>query len=56
MNGIMENLGTIGVGLAVLAVVALIVRNMMRRARRGQCVCCDGCNKAGSCHCGQPGA
>lgn len=50
MSFITENLGTIGVGLAVLAVVALIVRGMVKRTRRGQCVSCEGCGKAGSCH------
>jgi hypothetical protein len=54
---IADNLATILIGLAVLAVIALIVANMVKKKRRGQvigCGCsgCTGCG-AGAAHSGR---
>ncbi len=48
---IMENLGTMVVGLIVAGVVAVIIVKMVRDKRKGKCVGCDcagGC--PGKCH------
>jgi hypothetical protein len=49
-----ENLGTIIVSLALLAVVALIIAGMVKKKKRGGsrgCGCsCSGCPGAAACH------
>jgi hypothetical protein len=54
MTFLMENSGTIVVGLAVLAVVVLIVAKMVRDKRAGKhigCDCgCETCPHSGACH------
>ncbi len=47
------NIGTIAVGAVLLGIVAMIVRNMVKDRKVGNCSCggsCPGCS--GSCHCG----
>ncbi len=45
-----EQAGTIFVSAILLAAVAAILRNMHKRAKRGQCVSCEDCGKAsGGC-------
>ncbi len=51
------NLATILVGVAVLAIVALIVYNMIRAHKKGGSSCgsaCAGCPNAGICHAHAP--
>ena len=53
LQWICENIGTIAVGLVLLAVVILIVRIMMRDKKQGKSSCggnCAGCAACGSCH------
>ena len=53
LQWISENIGTIVVGLVLLAVVILIVRIMMRDKKQGKSSCggnCAGCAACGSCH------
>ncbi|HJD24286.1 MAG TPA: FeoB-associated Cys-rich membrane protein [Firmicutes bacterium] len=45
--------GSLLIGLAVLAIVALIVRKLYRDRKRGRSSCgcgCDHCPSAGACH------
>ncbi len=45
-----EQAGTILVSAILLAAVVAIVRNMVKRAKRGQCVSCEDCGKTcGGC-------
>ena len=53
LQWISENIGTIVVGLVLLAVVILIVRIMMRDKKQGKSSCggnCAGCAACGACH------
>ena len=53
LQWICENIGTIAVGLVLLAVVILIVRIMMRDKKQGKSSCggnCAGCAACGVCH------
>ncbi len=53
LQWISANIGTIVVGLILLAVVALIVRGMIRDKKQGKSSCggnCAGCAGCGSCH------
>lgn len=53
LQWICENIGTIAVGLVLLAVVILIVRIMMRDKKQGKSSCggnCGNCPMGGSCH------
>lgn len=48
-----ENWGTLVVGLAVLGIVAAIVRGQIKSRKKGgsSCGCgCAGCAMSGSCH------
>ena len=50
---LLDNSGTIIVGAAVLAVIALAVRALLRDRKQGRknCGCgCSGCPMAGTCH------
>ncbi len=50
LNFLAENAGTLLVGAILLAAVAAIVRGMVQRAKRGQCVSCEDCGKTcGGC-------
>ncbi len=49
LSFITDNLATLLIGAALLCVVGLIIRNMLTKAVKGQCVSCDGCDGAG-CH------
>ncbi len=49
MEFFLENAGTIVIALALLAAVGLIIRNIIKKKRRGQCAGCDGCDKGGGC-------
>ena len=44
MEFITANLGTIIVGVVVLAIVALIVKKMINDKKKGGCATCDGCS------------
>jgi hypothetical protein len=47
------NLGTILVGLLLVAIVAFILHGMYRDKKRGKTSCgcgCSGCPHSGSCH------
>ena len=44
MTFLVENIGTIFVGVLVLAVLAVIVRSLVRNRRQGVCSGCSGCN------------
>jgi hypothetical protein len=49
---IIENLGTILVGVVLVAIIALIIAGTVRRKKRGQSACgcgCSGCPSASSC-------
>ncbi|NLM84920.1 MAG: FeoB-associated Cys-rich membrane protein [Clostridiales bacterium] len=49
---ILENLGTIVVGAALLVIVCLIIANEIRRRKRGRSSCgcgCSGCPSASVC-------
>ena len=53
LNFFAENLGTILIGLAVAAVVTLIVIKMRRDKQNGKTSCgcgCEHCPSAGACH------
>ena len=53
LQWISANIGTIVVGLILLAVVVLIVRTMIRDKKQGKSSCggnCAGCAGCGSCH------
>ena len=57
LQWISENIGTIVVGLVLLAVVILIVRIMMRDKKQGKSSCgagCAHCAMHGQCHRSQP--
>ena len=53
-NWLIVNIGTILVGLVVLAVVALVIALMVREKKKGKsstCGCgCESCAMAGKCH------
>lgn len=49
LNFLIANLANIIIGAVLIVIVALIVRNMFKRKKRGQCATCDGCNKAEGC-------
>ena len=49
------NIGTIAVGAAVVAVIALVIVLMVRDKKKGKKTCssgcsCSGCAMAGQCH------
>ena len=46
-----QNIGTIVVGLVLLAVVILIVRIMMRDKKQGKSSCGGNCASCGACGC-----
>lgn len=53
LQWISANIGTILISLVLLAVVALIIRSMMRDKKQGRSSCggnCAGCAACGSCH------
>ena len=53
LQWICENIGTIAVGLVLLAVVILVVRIMVRDKKQGKSSCggnCAGCAGCGCCH------
>ena len=52
MNFIMNNLGTIIVGLVVAAIVVAIIVNMIRKKKNGESIgCgCGNCPSKGICH------
>ena len=53
LQWICENIGTIAVGLVLLAVVILIVRIMMRDKKQGKSSCggnCASCGGGCACH------
>lgn len=54
MNFIMNNLGTIIVGLVVATIVGAIIVNMIRKKKNGEsigCSCgCGNCPSKGICH------
>jgi|GEM_PF-4155715 len=45
---IIENLGTILVAAALLAIILSITASMLKKKKQGKCVSCDCCDKA--CH------
>jgi len=51
---LVENLATILISLALLAVIGLIIGNLFRKKRSGKaagCGCgCSGCHSAAACH------
>lgn len=49
LQWISENIGTIAVGLVLLAVVILIVRVMMRDKKQGKSSCGGNCASCGGC-------
>ena len=49
LQWISENIGTIAVGLILLAVVILIVRIMMRDKKQGKSSCGGNCASCGGC-------
>lgn len=49
LQWISENIGTIAVGLVLLAVVILIVRIMMRDKKQGKSSCGGNCASCGGC-------
>ena len=53
MEWIAENIGSLLVGLGLLAVIALIIFSLVRNRRKGiavGCGCgCSGCDKASTC-------
>lgn len=49
LQWICENIGTIVVGLVLLAVVILIVRIMMRDKKQGKSSCGGNCASCGGC-------
>lgn len=49
LQWISENIGTIAVGLVLLAVVVLIVRIMMRDKKQGKSSCGGNCASCGGC-------
>ncbi len=51
LQWICENIGTIVVGLVLLAVVILIVRIMMRDKKQGKSSCGGNCASCGACGC-----
>ena len=53
MDWLMNNLGTIVVGLAVAAVITLIIINYVRKKKRGKSTCgcgCADCPMKNKCH------
>ena len=53
LQWISANTGTILISLFLLAVVALIIRSMMRDKKQGKSSCggnCAGCAACGACH------
>ena len=57
-NWLIANIGSILVGVVVLAVVALVVVLMVREKKKGKsstCGCgCESCAMAGKCHSAKP--
>ncbi len=51
LQWICENIGTIVVGLVLLAVVILVVRIMMRDKKQGKSSCGGNCASCGACGC-----
>ena len=50
---IAENIGTVVIGIMVIAAVLFAVRHMVRAKKQGGSACgcsCSGCAMAGSCH------
>ena len=48
-----ENIGTIGVSLVLILIVAMIIRSMIRDKKRGKSSCgckCSHCPMSASCH------
>ena len=57
LQWISANIGTILISLVLLAVVALIIRSMMRDKKQGKSSCgagCAHCAMHGQCHRSQP--
>lgn len=53
MDWLMNNWGTIVVGFAVAAVIALIIINYVRKKKQGKPTCscgCTNCPMKGKCH------
>ena len=53
LQWISANIGTILISLVLLAVVALIIRSMVRDKKQGKSSCggnCAGCAACGACH------
>ena len=53
LQWISANIGTVLISLVLLAVVALIIRSMMRDKKQGKSSCggnCAGCAACGACH------
>lgn len=57
---LIANIGTVSVGLVVLAVVALVIAAMVHNKKKGKsstcgCGCgCESCAMAGKCHPAKP--
>lgn len=51
LQWICENIGTIAVGLVLLAVVILIARGMIRDKKQGKSSCGGNCASCGGCGC-----
>ena len=55
---LIANIGTVSVGLVVLAVVALVIAAMVHNKKKGKsstCGCgCESCAMAGKCHQAKP--
>lgn len=52
LHWLSANLGTIAVALILAAVVALVVRSLVRKKKAGSSCCggCSGCPMNGKCH------
>ena len=49
---LIENTATIIISAALFAIVALIIRSMLKRAKNGGCASCGDCAKCGLCNSG----
>ncbi|WP_434309754.1 FeoB-associated Cys-rich membrane protein [Hominifimenecus sp. rT4P-3] len=50
---LMENLGTVGVSIFLLVILALVIRSMIRNRKSGKSSCgcgCEHCASSGICH------
>lgn len=53
MEFLINNLGTILIAAAVIAILAAVIVNMVRKKKRGESSCgcgCSGCAMANVCH------